>query len=152
MLACAEGYFDTAQDRRTKRCEAVAEVARVKADQLATVWHSATVVRFVVRLQARVRGRRTRLLAPASVRQEQREAAQQRDDHEAARHGSEPIDLAIASAEREARAASTAVLTKKRSLAKLLPAANGHREAPPPPPQSLNCLTRCLLASTKARG
>ena len=51
--------------RRAKRCEAVAEVARVKAEQLATIRQSATVVTCVVRLQARARGRRVRFSVAA---------------------------------------------------------------------------------------
>ena len=136
---------EEAHVRRTKRCDAVADVARHKANALVAVRHAAMCVRFVVRLQARTRGRRARLLAPAKAPRERTGAV--------AAHDGTRVDLAIASAEREARMASTAVRTKKRLLAKLLPAAaNTSGEAQPPPlPPLLGCLARCLGASAKAR-
>ena len=114
--------------------------------------HTAMCVRFVVRLQARARGRRARLLAPAGA-----PARARRERTEVAAHTgpAHHVDLAIASAEREARMASTAVRAKRRSLAKLLPAASGDGKAPPPPPPPpplLRCLACCLGASAKARG
>ena len=133
--------------RRTKRCDAVADAARAKAKALVAVHHTAMCVRFVVRLQARVRGRRARLLAPAKAPRERTDAAA----HTGPVHH---LDVAIASAEREARMASKAVHTKRRSLAKLLPAANVDGEAsplPPPQPPLLRCLARCLGTSAKAR-